>query len=242
MRIVRSLSWLVVPFALVVSPALADEVVYFTNGTYLLVTSHTIEKEMISVDLGGSSKMAFPLQMVDKIESAGRNVYLNPTYHPANQAVAGPAAGGMVSNGGVYPVTGAGSVPSRLRSPHPTGGTGVPLNGGLDAQQLAGYNPGGYRFAPEGEDVADRAAAEMKALQGGVPLPQPPQSLQGPAGRKASLVRVSMRAAAAPVPGSPADAQGGTTTGQGGNTGQTPTGDPSNSNNNSNTGNPPPGN
>ncbi len=213
MRIGRSLSWfVVVAGALVVSPAVADEVLYFTNGTYLLVTTHTIEKEMISVDLGGNSRMAFPLQMVDKIESAGRSVYMNPTYHPANQAVPGPAAGGQASNQGIYPVTGAGSVPSRLRTPHPTSGTGVPQDGGLDMQQAAGYMPAGYRSGSEGLDVADRAAAEMKALNGGTPLPQTPQSLTGAAGRKATLVRIAQRAGAAPVPTGPATNPGNDTT------------------------------
>ncbi len=197
MRIGRSLPWFLSVGAILVTPAVADEVVYFTNGTYLLVTTHQVEKEMISVDLGGNSKMAFPLQMVDKIESAGRSVYLNPTYYPANQAVAG-SVGGQVSNQGLYPVSGAGAVPSRLRTPYPSTGTGVPANGGLDAQQAVGYNPGGYRSAP-GEDVADRSAAEMRAFQGGVPIPQAPQSLSGPAGRKASLVRMSQRPGITPV-------------------------------------------
>ena len=203
MRIGRSLPWFLFLGALVVTPAVADEVVYFTNGTYLLVTTHQVEKEMISVDLGGNSKMAFPLQMVDKIESAGRSVYLNPIYYPANQAVAG-SVGGQVSNQGVYPVTGAGSVPSRLRTPYPTTGTGVPANGGLDMQQAAGYNPSGYRFAPEGEIMADRSAAQMRALRGGTPLPQAPQSLTGAEGRKANLVRVAQRPGIAPVVGGPA--------------------------------------
>lgn len=67
--------------------ALADEVVHFTNGAEMTVRAHAIEKDMVKLDLGGNNAISFPVSMVDKIVSAGKNVFLNPVYHPSNQAV-----------------------------------------------------------------------------------------------------------------------------------------------------------
>jgi mRNA-degrading endonuclease toxin of MazEF toxin-antitoxin module len=47
--------------------AFADEVVQFTNGAEMTVRSHAIEKDMVKLDLGGSSSITFPISMVDKI-------------------------------------------------------------------------------------------------------------------------------------------------------------------------------
>jgi hypothetical protein len=68
-----------------VSSAFAAEIVYFKNGTTLPVLSHSIEDDMIQVDLGGSSVMAFPLSMVERIEDGGRNVLVEGD--PANRMV-----------------------------------------------------------------------------------------------------------------------------------------------------------
>ena len=71
--------------------ALAEEVVHFTNGAEMTVKAHSIEndKSMVKVDLGGNSFISFPMAMVDKIVNAGRDVFLNPGFHPSNQAIAG---------------------------------------------------------------------------------------------------------------------------------------------------------
>ena len=103
--------------------ARADEVVYFTNGTSMTIRSHTLDGDMIRVDLGSQSVMGFPASMVDRIEEEGRNtsVYANPLYHPANQAVAGAASGGVPERD--YTVHGIG----RGARPHvvtPGGGPG----------------------------------------------------------------------------------------------------------------------
>ena len=67
----------------------ADEIVHFTNGAEMTVRSHVVDKEMVKLDLGGNSFITFPMAMVDKIVSAGQDVFLNPAFHPANQAVPG---------------------------------------------------------------------------------------------------------------------------------------------------------
>ena len=73
------------------SVARADEIVYFANGAEMPVRAHSMEKDkdMVKLDLGGNSFISFPLSMVDKIADAGNTVFLNPAYHPANQAVEG---------------------------------------------------------------------------------------------------------------------------------------------------------
>jgi hypothetical protein len=77
--------------------AFADEIVHFTNGAEMTVRSHVLEneKKMVKLDLGGNSFISFPMSMVDKIVNAGHDVFLNPVFHPANQAIAGsPGSGG----------------------------------------------------------------------------------------------------------------------------------------------------
>ncbi len=71
--------------------AFADEVVHFTNGAEMTVRAHALEndKAMVRLDLGGNSFIAFPMSMVETIVSAGRNVFVNPGFHPSNQAIAG---------------------------------------------------------------------------------------------------------------------------------------------------------
>jgi hypothetical protein len=81
--------------------AFADEIVHFTNGAEMTVRSHTVEKakDMVQLDLGGNSYISFPMSMVDKIVSAGKDVYLNPVFHPSNQAIAGASGGGVPDTG-----------------------------------------------------------------------------------------------------------------------------------------------
>jgi hypothetical protein len=93
-------------FGLIASTALADEIVHFTNGAEMAVRSHTIDKEkdMVKLDLGGNSYISFPMTMVDKIVSAGQNVFSNPAFHPANQAHAGiPGVHGVSGSVGYKP-------------------------------------------------------------------------------------------------------------------------------------------
>lgn len=99
--------------------ASADEIVVFTNGTTMPIRQHSIDKGMISVDLGQNARIAFPLDMVERIEAAGRDVFVNPSYRPSNQLVPGAGGGGASSAYGQrepasYPVQG--SSPARFAS------------------------------------------------------------------------------------------------------------------------------
>ncbi len=151
--------WVLVLGVLFATVAAADEIVFFTNGTSLPITDHRVEKEMISVGLGGNSRMGFPLYMVDRIESSGRSVYTNPVYQPANQAVAGTAqAGGTPS--GVYPVTGEGSVPSRRNRARSSGPGGMPQGG----FETLGSTPDGAAGGATGNSRVNSAKRGMKAF------------------------------------------------------------------------------
>jgi hypothetical protein len=88
-------------FLVAASVASADEIVYFTNGAEMPVRSHSIDKDMVKLDLGGNSTISFPVNMVTKIANAGQEVFVNPNYQPVNQAVPGSAA---PANGGSQPV------------------------------------------------------------------------------------------------------------------------------------------
>ncbi len=73
-----------------VVPAMAEEIVHFTNGSTMAIRSHTVKDGMIHVDLGASNFMAFPWDRVERIEKAGRDVYLKASYSRANVTVATP--------------------------------------------------------------------------------------------------------------------------------------------------------
>jgi hypothetical protein len=87
---------------LATAPVLAEEVVYFTNGTSMPIRSHEIRGDMLHVDLGSDAFMAFPLYMVDKIEDAGKEVSLTPSFSAGNKIMAGRTP----TTEGSYPVTG----------------------------------------------------------------------------------------------------------------------------------------
>ena len=52
----------------VASAARADEIIYFTNGTYMKILAHEVKGDMIKVQMDGNGSMGFPTRMVDKIE------------------------------------------------------------------------------------------------------------------------------------------------------------------------------
>jgi hypothetical protein len=86
--------------------ARAEEIIYFTNGTAMPIRAYEVRDSMIHVDLGGDSFMAFPLTMVEKVEAAGKEVVLDPSFSGnMRSSTAAPGAGGN------FPVRG--SVPSR---------------------------------------------------------------------------------------------------------------------------------
>jgi hypothetical protein len=84
-------------------PALAEEVIYFTNGTSMAIRSHALQGEMIHVDLGSDSFMAFPLRMVEKIEQAGKAIALRPSFSGGTNVITSR----VPDPGGSYPVKGS---------------------------------------------------------------------------------------------------------------------------------------
>lgn len=181
---------------LLAASAWADEVIYFTNGTSLPIRSHRIESDMISVDLGADARMAFPVYMVDKIESAGRNVFLNPTYHPANQAVGAAAGSGEAAAEDValpapdLTVSGAGSVPSRFRSPKQR----------PDAAGESQYTDIGARTSDRGNIASGRFRAmgnRASRMSGPEDAEKRGLTVQAPSKGRTGLARFSSRTAPA---------------------------------------------
>jgi hypothetical protein len=116
---------------LIAQPVLADEIVHFTNGAEMPVHSHTIDKEksMVRLDLGGNSFISFPMTMVDKIVSAGQDVFLNPGFHPSNQAIAGIPGTAVADT----TIRGNGAPVGFVRQPDGKGHAGVMLGEAADA-------------------------------------------------------------------------------------------------------------
>ena len=65
----RRLSWLLTVLAVAVlsGPAMAEEIIYFTNGTTMPVNGHEVDGEMIVVTLEGDATMAFPKEQVERV-------------------------------------------------------------------------------------------------------------------------------------------------------------------------------
>jgi len=137
--------------------AFADEVVHFTNGAEMTVRSHTIDKDkqMVRLDLGANSFIAFPMAMVDKIDSAGRDVFLNPVFHPSNQAVAGGAGGSVTDNS----IRGTGEPNGLARRPS-KGTAGVMLGETADALPIP---------APSGQSIEQPVANSRRVFNPSMP-------------------------------------------------------------------------
>ena len=184
---------------LLATAASADEVIYFTNGTSLPIRSHRIEKDMISVDLGTDARMGFPVYMVDKIESAGRKVYLNPTYHPSNQAVAAGSGEAGADETAALPapdltVSGQGSVPSRYRNPgrRPSAGEESGLLTDVGAAPTGRGNTAAGRFRA----VGNRTSAAFDPAAG---KEQSTVVVRAPSRGRSGLARLSPRTAGVPT-------------------------------------------
>jgi hypothetical protein len=98
-------------------PVLADEVIYFTNGTTMAIRSHEVEGDMIRVSLGAGAVMAFPISMVERVQVGSRDVFTGPAYRPSNQALAGEAGAraASVEVSRDSTVSAEGSLPARYR-------------------------------------------------------------------------------------------------------------------------------
>jgi len=68
MRRIRAFAVLISAFAFA-SGAWAEQVIHFTNGTSLPVSSYRIEGDMVHVDLGGNAMMAFPKALIESFET-----------------------------------------------------------------------------------------------------------------------------------------------------------------------------
>jgi hypothetical protein len=68
-----------VAIALVALPALAEEVIHFKNGSSLAIRGHKVTEGMIHVDMGDDAFIGFPMSVVERIESAGKDVYVPPS-------------------------------------------------------------------------------------------------------------------------------------------------------------------
>ena len=87
--IMRKLRFVPILLGLVIvaGSALAEEVIFFTNGTSMPIRAHSVKDGMIRVDLGADASMAFPASVVDRIEVAGVHVSLDTG--PANRVGSG---------------------------------------------------------------------------------------------------------------------------------------------------------
>lgn len=151
-------TWTVLFFvlgALAAPAARADEMVYFTNGTYMRVQSHEIQGETVRLRIDGSAMLAFPARMVERIEGTYGVVFeAGAARSQPNQALPGPA---RTTSDTAYPVGANPALISRGRpdAPQqrvdPTGRTGWAMSGrGADASFEDGSIMAARRSGPMG--------------------------------------------------------------------------------------------
>lgn len=149
------ISW-VLAGALVAAPALAEEIVHFTNGTTMAIESHSIEDGNVRVNLGGQGFLAFPLEQIEKIETAQGDA---PLPRPnANQIVNRPkATAGVIS----------GSRPSRVRRGQYQTPTAEPDRDptSVDRNGLAVYRPFGKNAPPNKQGIGLTGRRELRSRQ-----------------------------------------------------------------------------
>jgi hypothetical protein len=147
---------LVLAGVLVAAPALAEEIVYFTNGTTMAVESHSIEDGTVRVSLGGEGFLAFPLEQIEKIETAQGEVPL-----PA------PGANKMVDRPRTTAGIVRGSQPSRLRRGQWQTNTEEPSRDpvSVDKNGLAIYRPFGANAAPNKRGIGLTGRRELQNRQ-----------------------------------------------------------------------------
>jgi hypothetical protein len=154
--------------AVVSAPAvLAEEIIHFTNGKAMTIKSHEVSDGMVHVDLGSDGFIAFPESRVERIEKAGQDVYLPPSFRKANVAN-GRYDGDVkvdagVSNNGAFPVSGRTSTSARYSSKR---GTTVQNGGGSNWQELNPVSTGLHdirTFHPAANNV-NRAARGLGAV------------------------------------------------------------------------------
>jgi hypothetical protein len=93
---------------------LAAEIVHFTNGTYMEISSHTVKDGMIEVVFSNDAKISFPASVVERIEKGGRSVYPGLVGGTArNQAVPGSTSSGGPPEIRTERVTGEMTAPRR---------------------------------------------------------------------------------------------------------------------------------
>jgi hypothetical protein len=145
---------LILAGALVAVPTLAEEIVYFTNGTSMAIESHEIDGTNVRVNLGGQGFLAFPLEQIDKIETAEGEV---PLPRPsANQIVNRPRATAGVVRG---------TEPSRLRRGQWRTPTREPDRDptSVDRNGMAVYRPFGKDAPPNKQGIGLTGRRELRS-------------------------------------------------------------------------------
>lgn len=137
-----------------VPAASADEVVHFRNGAEMTVRGHKIDGDMVKLDLGAGNSIAFPLTMVDKIASSGQDVFLNPVYHPVNQAV--PGTEQRVK------------APIPIRDLHITGGGNMSVRVPGGSGIAPGFRGTGYALPPRNEYQREKGVTTTPVGHGGI--------------------------------------------------------------------------
>jgi hypothetical protein len=90
----RSAPLLAVLVILACVPAFSEEIVYLTSGSAMAVRSHVVKGDMIHLDLGGDSFIAFPMALVDRIEGA-QGIQLKPSH---SNVIHSPAPGAAAAD------------------------------------------------------------------------------------------------------------------------------------------------
>jgi hypothetical protein len=219
----RFLLALIVVVAAATGLAQAEEIIYFTNGTSMPIRDHEVRGDMIHVDLGDDAFMAFPMRMVDRVEKAGKQVILAPSFNGGNKRAGKPK---VADNDGSFPVTA--QTPGRYKRgsalQDPAGDRDDPTidrdeHGVTVYRPHAGSGNAKARLAAAGNQAAIRARTDAARFGGGrkVVGGKLPSNLG--AGAKKPVGVQQIRGRSGPQ-SSPSGSSSGSTTDQSGQSGQ----------------------
>ncbi len=138
-------------------PVLAEQVIHFTNGTAMPIVSHTVQGNMIHVDLGGNAFIAFPFDQVEKVVEAGEEVQLTPSFASGNKIIVDTTP----DPSRVAPVRGkrpAGAQAAELRQQRAKAAA---------RQNLGGMRAGGGRFATEAHSRKQQLGGALRPSSDG---------------------------------------------------------------------------
>ena len=176
-----------------VSPALADQVVYFVNGKAIMVKSVEKGEKFTVLEMDGGGKMGVPTDQISRIEDYVLSAPAVPQYVPPPPVQAPVQSATQTPMQAPAQAPGVAPGPGAAQAVNPLAGrvaVGIPANMPPAAPMVPGPGVGGRPLDPQGKgiaglrplDVSGGAAAQAPGPQRQAAQPTAGPAMGGPAG------------------------------------------------------------